>query len=178
MTAPGRATIAIACAAWALALATTAPAWMSPSPKRDDGGKLDISATGAMSVDNSREEAAILKEPALAPGTPTVGTVAIRSHGKPGYLVLSRQHLLETPAAGGEAMGDALRLTIRDLDAGRVVYSGLLTAMPPLHLGLLRPAAKRSFRFVALLPEPGRVDNAPMGAGLRLDYRWQLRPKP
>lgn len=180
MAAPGRATIAAACVAWALALATTAPAWMSPSPKQDDGGRLDISATGAMSIDNSRGEAAILKTPALAPGAAAVGKVAIRSHGKPGYLVLSRRHLVETPAADGAVLGGALRLTIREVgEAGeKVVYSGPLVAMPPLHLGLLHPTAKRRFRFVVRLPEPGRVDNALMGARVRLDYIWRIRPKP
>jgi hypothetical protein len=179
MAAPGRATIAAACVVWALALATTALAWMSPDPKRD-GGKLDISATGTMSIDNSRAEAAILKVPALAPGTPALGTVTIRSHGKPGNLVLSRQHLVETNAADGAALGAVLRLTIREMDAGRgtLVYSGPLATMPPLHLGLLSPAAKRRFRFAALLPEPGRVDNALVGARLRFDYRWKLNPGP
>jgi hypothetical protein len=101
--------------AWALALATTALAWMSPNPKQDDGGKLNISATGAMSIDNSRGEAAILRAPALV-------------------------------------------------------------TMPPLRLGLLPAGAKRRFRLVVRLPEPGRVDKALMGARLRFDYRWRLTP--
>jgi hypothetical protein len=178
MAAAGRATIAAACVAWALALATTALAWMSPNPKQDDGANPSISATGAMSIDSSRAEAAILNEPALAPGTPAAGTVTIRNHGKPGYLVLSRRNLVETPAAGGAVVGEAIRLTIRDLDEGRegVVYSGPLAAMPSLRLGLLRPAEKRRFRFFALLPEPGRVDNTLMSAGVRLDYRWRIKP--
>jgi len=48
--------------------------------------------------------------------------------------------------------------------------------MPPLHLGLLPPGAKRRYRFVAVLPEPGFVDLALMGSRVRFDYRWQIRP--
>jgi hypothetical protein len=177
---PSRATILVACVAWLLALTTTALAWMSPDPKHDDGGKLEISATGAMSIDNSRAEAAILKVPALAPGAQAVGKVAIRSHGKPGYLVLSRRNLVETPAPSGDRLGGSLRLRIQSISAESktVVYSGPLVAMPPLRLGRLPAAAKRRFRFVVRFPEPGRVDNALMGARVRLDYRWQIKPKP
>jgi hypothetical protein len=179
MAPPGRMTIAAACVAWALALATTALAWMSPNPKQDDGGKLNISATGAMSIDNSRGEAAILRAPALAPGAAAVGKVTIRNHGKPGYLVLSRRNLFEPPAASGAVLGEVLELRILNVAAGAktVVYSGPLATMPPLQLGLLPAGAKRRFRLVARLPESGRVDNALMGARLRFDYRWKIKPK-
>jgi hypothetical protein len=178
MAAPGRMTIAAACLVWALALATTALAWMSPNPKQDDSGKLNISATGAMSIDNSRGEAAILKAPPLAPGATAVGKVTIRNHGKPGNLVLARRNLLETPAASGAVLGEVLKLRILNVAGGAktVVYSGPLVTMPPLRLGLLPAGAKRRFRFAARLPEPGPVDNALMGARVRFDYRWRLSP--
>lgn len=176
--APSRATIVAACLAWALALASAAVAWVAPNPKQGGEGKLNLSASGAMSVDNSRAEAAILKTPALAPGGRAVGKVTIRNNGDQGYLVLSRRNLVEKPGADGTSVGDVLELTVRSIaaEAEPVVYSGRLTAMPALRLGRVPPAAKRRFRFVARLPEPGRVDNALMGSKVRFDYRWRLTP--
>lgn len=176
---PSRATVVATCLAWTLALASAAFAWMSPDPQKDAGG-LNISATGAMSIDSSRAEAAILKAPALAPGARAVGSVTIRNRGKTGYLILSGRHLVETPGAGGDSLSDALELTIRESGAGArpLLYSGNLATMPTLRLDPLPAAARRRFRFVARFPEPGILDNALMGARLRFDYRWRIKPKP
>lgn len=175
--APCRATIVAACLA--LAPAATALAWMSPDPEKDGDGKLNLSATGAMSIDNSRAEAAILKAPALAPGGRSVGKVTIRNNGDPGYLALARRNLVEVPGAGGASLGAVLKLTVRSIadEAGTVLYSGPLTAMPTLRLGRVPAAARRRFRFVASVPDTGRVDNALMGAKVRFDYRWRLTPR-
>jgi hypothetical protein len=175
---PSRATIATVCLAWALALASAAVAWMAPNPKQGGEGRRNLSASGAMSVDNSRAEAAILKPSALAPGGRAVGKVTIRNNGDPGYLVLSRRNLVERSGANGASLGDVLELTVRSIaaEAETVVYSGRLTAMPTLRLGRVPAAAKRRFRFVARLPEPGGVDNALMGSKVRFDYRWRLTP--
>lgn len=177
---PSRATVAAAGLVLVLALATSARAWMAPDPRKVHDGKLGISGTGAMSIEDSREEAAILSAPALAPGAAAVGTVTIRNHGDAGKLVLSQQRLTEVPGAGGASLAEALRLTIRNLSAPAptVVYSGPLAAMPPLRLGPLASAGKRRYRFVAALPDPGLPDNALMGARVRFDYRWRIRPKP
>ena len=122
----------------ALALATSALAWISPNPSQSRGGGLNVAAGGAMRIEDSRAGGAILRAPALAPGTPLVGKVTIRNQGDPGYLVLSRRRLAETPGAGAATLGDRLRLTVRSLAAGSrtLVYSGPLSAMPPLRLGL------------------------------------------
>jgi hypothetical protein len=177
---PSRATIAAACLALALALATTALAWMSPDPRKVHDGKLGISAGGAMSIEDSRDEAAILTALALAPGHAALGTVTIRNHGDDGYLVLSLRKLAEVPGANGASLRDALALRIRDMGAPRhpLVYAGPLATMPPLRLGLVRSAARRRYRFVASLPEPGFVDDSLIGAGARFDFRWRLNRSP
>jgi hypothetical protein len=176
---PSRATITAAGFVLALALVATALAGVGPRERRALGGEVEISAAGAMRIEDSRGERAILRVPALAPGARAVGKVAIRSHGDPAYLVLSRRRLVEAPGVGGATLGEALWLTIRDITAGArmVVYSGPLAAMPPLHLGLLPADTWRHFRFDARLPAPGFVDVGLMGAQVRFDYRWQLRPK-
>lgn len=178
--APSRATVAAAGLVLVLAVATTARAWMAPDPRKVHAGRLGISAGGAMSIESSRAEAAILSAPALAPGHAALGTVTIRNHGDDGYLVLSRHNLAQAPGADGAALTDTLGLTIRDIGASArpLVYSGPLATMPPLRLGRLPSAGSRRFRFHAYLPEPGPVDDSLMGAWVRFDYRWRIKPRP
>lgn len=177
---PSQATIAAAGFVLALSLVATALAGSMPRRAPVHGGDTRISAaaTGAMRIENSRGEWAILTAPAMAPGARAAGKVTISNRGEAGYLVLSRRHLVGTPGAGGASLGDALELTIRNVTAGArpLVYSGPLTAMPPLRLGLLPPGATRRYRFVAVLPDPGFVDLSLMGSQVRFDYRWQLKP--
>jgi hypothetical protein len=178
---PSQATVAAAGFVLALSLVATALAGWAPREEQVHGGGVSISAAaaGAMRIEDSRGGKAILRASALAPGARVAGKVAIGNRGEAGYLMLSRRHLIGVPGAGGGSLGDALKLTIRNVTAGArtLVYSGLLATMPPLRLGLLPPEAKRRYRFVASLPEPGFVDLALMGSQVRFDYRWQLRPK-
>ncbi|HET7508353.1 MAG TPA: hypothetical protein VFJ53_08355 [Solirubrobacterales bacterium] len=174
---PGRVTVAAAVLALVLALAAAALA--RSGPRLAEHRPLDVgaSAGGALEIADSRGEAAILRAPALRPGGSVVGSLAITNLGAAARLELSRVHLVNTPGAGGASLGAALRLNIREIAVGSqpLVYSGLLTAMPTLHLGLLPAGAERRYRFVARLPEPGFVDNGLMGSRLRFDYRWRLR---
>lgn len=178
---PSQATIAAAGFVLALSLVATALAGSVHRQEPARGGGVKIHASGAMRIENSRAGAAILRAPSLAPGARVAGKVTIGNGGDAGYLTLSRQHLVVTPGAGGASLGDALRLTIRNVTAGAapapVVYSGPLAAMPSLQLGLLPPGAERRYRFAASLPEPGFVNLDLMGSRARFDYRWQLRPK-
>jgi hypothetical protein len=178
---PSQATIAAAGLVLALSLVATALAGWTPRGGRIHGGdqRISAAATGAMRIADSRGEGAILRTPALAPGHRVAGKVAISNRGEAGYLVLSRHRLTGRPGAGGASLGNALKLTIRNVTAGAraLVYSGPLAAMPPLRLGLLPAGAQRRYRFVASLPEPGFPDLALMGSQARFDYRWQLRPR-
>lgn len=171
---PGRGTVVAA--GLALALAAAALAWSQPQVGIGGRMPLGVSAEGAMRIADSRGGKAILEAP-LAPGAAAVGKVTIDNLGGGGRLVLSRPRLVEAPGAGGDALGPALRLRIRDLTPGReaLVFSGALAAMPALQLGSLPAGESRRYRFVAQLPEPGLVDNSLMGARVRFDYRWHLR---
>jgi hypothetical protein len=174
---PARGTVVAAGLALTLALAAAALAWSQPRQGISGQMPLGVAAEGAMRIADSRGGKAILEAPPLAPGAAAVGKVTIDNLGAGGRLVLSRARLAETPGAGGTALGPLLRLRIRDLTPGReaLVFSGALAEMPALQLGTLPAGASRRYRFVALLPEPGLVDNSLMGARVRFDYRWQLR---
>jgi hypothetical protein len=158
---PSQATIAAAGFVLALSLVATALAGSAPREGQVHGGGVSISAAaaGAMRIEDSRGGRAILRATALAPGARVVGKVAISNRGEAGHLVLSRQHLVGTPGAGGASLGGALRLTIRNVTTGArtLVYSGPLTAMPPLHLG---PAAAGD-------EAPLQLRRLAIGAGVR-----------
>lgn len=174
---PGRATIAAAALALVLALAAAALAWSRPRLGEHRPLGVGAAASGALRIDDSRGEGAILRAPALQPGGSVTGNLTIENLGAPASLVLSRRNLSERLGAGGGSLAGALRLRIRDLTvgAGALVYQGTLVAMPALNLGFLPTGAQRRYRFVARLPDPGFVDNGLMGARVRFDYRWQLR---
>lgn len=174
---PGGATVAAAALALILALAAAALAWSQP--RLGENRPLGIAATadGALRISDSRGERAVLEATGLPPGGAAVGSVRVENQGAPASLVLSRRQLAERLGAGGASLAGALRMRIRDVTtgAGRPVYSGNLTAMPNLNLGILPTGAERRYRFVARLPDPGFVDNGLMGARVRFDFRWQLR---
>lgn len=160
-----------------LVLMVAALAWSEPKLGESQPLGVAASASGALRIADSRGEKAILEAPALQPGGRVAGSLTIENLGAPARLELSRSHLTERLGAGGASLAGALRLRIRDLTvgAGTLVYHGTLVAMPTLHLGFLPSGAERRYRFVAHLPEPGFVDNGPMGARVRFDYRWRLR---
>jgi hypothetical protein len=176
---PSRATLVAACLVLALTLTTAALGRTQPEWTFDGRG-VAFATSGALRIEDSRRGAAVLEAAALAPGEAVVGKVTIANQGDPGYLVLSRQRTTERPGLGGLSLGQALRLTIRNLnrDSHPLVYSGALAAMPPLNLGPLGKTGERRYRFVALLAEPGLLDNDLMGARVRFDFRWRIKPKP
>lgn len=174
---PGGATAVAAALVLMLALAAAAFAGSKPGLEDRRPTGVRAAATGALRIADSRGGGAILATSALAPGHKVVGTLTIQNLGPPAHLTLSRRNLTETLGLGGASLAAALRLQIHDFRAGSrtIVYGGGLLAMPALHLGLLETRAERRYRFAASLPEPGLVDNSLMGAGVRFDYRWQLR---
>jgi hypothetical protein len=174
---PGGATVVAA--ALVLMLALAAAALAGPTPGLEDRHPVDGHAvtTGALRIADSRGGSAILSGRALGPGGSVVGVLTVENLGATAQLELSRRHLVETLAPGGEPLATALRLRVRDLSDGGgdgLVYHGSLAAMPKLRLGLLSADESRRYRFLAFLPEPGLLDNSLMGSRIRFDYRWHL----
>ncbi len=129
-----------------------------------------MGASGAVSLSNSREGAAILSGSGLRPGAQTSGSVTI---GNPGAsetrLALDVTSEGETAGAGGARIWDTLRISISD--GSRVVYEGRVADLGRLTLGALAVGGQRTYAVTATLPS-GPNDNALQGARLSLRFTW------
>lgn len=181
---PGpRAGLAAAVLAVALAwLATTALADERPA----ELGRL--AAAGAVSLNNSREGAAILQASGFRPGASVSGSVTVQNTGEAaGTLALDRSGLQEVVGQGGGRLSQALLLRIQEAGGGDA-YVGPLSGLGHLDLGNLPAGAARTYEFTLTLPDGGRPagpllgDNALQAASVRVDWTWgaeaTVTPKP
>ena len=129
-----------------------------------------MGASGAVSLANSREGAAILSGAGLRPGAQSSGSVTI---GNPGSsetrLALDVTSEGETAGTGGARIWDTLRISISD--GSRVVYEGRMADLGRLTLGALAAGGQRTYAVTATLPS-GANDNALQGARLSLRFTW------
>lgn len=117
----------------------------------------------------------------LRQGQATSGTVTVRNPG-PGsrYFWLSPGRVSERLGAGGGRLTSAVALTVMDVTdiaSPAVVYRGALGQLGARPLGFLAPQARRSFSFVAELPNGGRSPVAPSvdpyrGATASVAWTW------
>src|SRR5688500_8690019 len=103
-----------------------------------------MGASGAVSLSNSREGAAILSGAGLRPGARSSGSVTI---GNPGSsetkLALDVTSEGETAGTGGARIWDTLRISISD--GSRVVYEGRVADLGRLTLGALAAGGQRTY---------------------------------
>jgi hypothetical protein len=129
-----------------------------------------MGASGAVSLSNSREGAAILSGAGLRPGAQASGSVTI---GNPGAsetrLALDVTSEGETAGTGGARIWDTLRISISD--GSRIVYEGRVADLRRLTLGALTAGGRRTYAVTATLPS-GPNDNALQGARLSLRFTW------
>ena len=134
------------------------------------------SASGALSLSNSREGAAIFQADGMRPGQEASGTVTITNTGAVNAaLTLQPEGSAETPGNGGGRLSAKLDLLVVDVTlpaAPVTVYEGKLRAMDATNVGSLEPDASRTYVFVASLRTQGAADNAYQGAGLSTGFRW------
>jgi hypothetical protein len=163
-----------------MATLVTAVAMLGSAALADDSPpQIDrvAAATGALSLSNSREGAAIFSADGMVPGQTVTGTLTLGNTGdQAGRLLLSRALLDETPGPGGGRLADVLRLRIEDITGAAAVpvADGLLRDLTAIPLQDLAGGARRTYRFTLTFPDsgPGGADNAYAGASLRVDYEW------
>jgi hypothetical protein len=145
------------------------------------GPQMRTTASGALSLSNSREGAAIFTASNLAPGHSTEGTVTIANTGSAaGSLALSSAELSDSPGTYGGSISEVLDLQIAETGSGTEVYSGAFDSMPERKLGPLAPGDSRTYRFSVSLPngESPAADwtgeNIYQSASTNVGYDWTL----
>jgi hypothetical protein len=145
------------------------------------GPQMRATASGALSLSNSREGAAIFTASNLAPGHSTEGTVTIANTGSAvGSLALSTSELSDSPGTYGGNLSEVLDLQIAETGSGAEVYSGKLDSMPERQLGPLAPGESRTYRFAVSLPDSGSPpadwsgENVYQQALTSVAYDWTL----
>jgi spore coat-associated protein N len=144
-----------------------------PSPAR----AAAVRATGAFEISNSIEGQPIFAAKEIGPGNSAKGRVTIEDSGSvPVALKLSREGLGDALGIGGGALSGRLQLTITDVTGSgtpRTIYSGPLDSMPEQNAGELQPDRKRTYEFVAALPEGAPSEqNALQSASTSVAYSW------
>lgn len=140
-------------------------------------------SSGAMSVSNSKDGAAIFDLSNIGPGISDEGEVTIGNSGAaPGTLALSSLGLSDAPGIYGGALSEMLELRIADVTGGAdvEVYAGALASMPEMQLGTLVAGASRTYRFSVGMRDGGSPsspyvdDNLYQRAAMSLGYQWTL----
>lgn len=153
-------------------------------------------ATGSLSIDSSRDGAAILSEPELLPGgAAKIGTVDITNTGTVNAVfLLTRDGVTSTDGGAPNPAPFASKLNMTITDCGRYpagsapaapacgdaddapVYAGTLGAENTGHgLGMYQPGERHRFRFTAALDGSAGNEYANDSATARYVFRGDQR---
>ena len=134
------------------------------------------SASGALSLSNSKEGTAIFRADAMRPGQQASGSVTITNTGTVNAaLTLQAENASDTPGNGGGMLSSKLELVVIDVTDALdpvTVYEGTVTEFDATDVGSLTPEASRTYVFVATLKPGGITDNTLQGAALSTGFRW------
>jgi len=145
--------------------------------------QVQASASGSMALTNSKQEGAIFNLDNFAPGATGTGEVTISNSGTAaGALSLISMGLSDEAGRYGGLLSQRLMLRVEDLTAGTAeeVYSGGLTSMPELQLGVLAAGESRAYRFLVTMLDGGAPsspfadDNLYQRASAGIGYGWTL----
>ena len=122
-------------------------------------------ASGAMSIDNDKEGAAILEVEGLVPGESAEGTVSITNVGDAsGDFTLTASDVVSVPA------DFAATLTLVITDGADEVYNGSLADMTTVDLGTWAEDETHDFTFAVTFD--AAAGNEFQGATSSVDFKW------
>jgi hypothetical protein len=127
-------------------------------------------ATGPL-VATAPGDAALLVARNLAPGGAQSGEVTVTNAGDAsGGFALSASDLTDA----GPPLSGLLELAVDDVTAGRGVYSGPLSGVGTVALGMLAQGEAHRYRFTVRFPggRPDSVDNPYQGASTSVTFVW------
>ena len=147
------------------------------APPGEGAPKLRLaSASGALTLSNSKEGAAIFHAASMRPGQEASGSVTIANTGTVNAaLSLAPEAPADSPGTGGGTLSNKLELLVIDVTTATApitVYAGTLEQMDATNVGSLAPGGRRTYLFVASLRPNGNADNAFQGAALTTGFRW------
>ncbi len=134
----------------------------------------NVVTAGSMRQINSAENAAIMGASDLVPGDVVEGTATIQNVGDArGDFTLTVQDLLDEPGPNGGLLSTRLQLEVFEADLAPPIYSGPLAGLD-VSLGAWAVDEKRSYRFVATLPEgPDEgADNRYQHSKVTATFEW------
>ncbi len=134
-------------------------------------------ASGEITLQNSKNGAAVFNASGLAPGHAVTGTVQLSNNGSAvGVLNLAQTDMVDNPGAGLGALSSAVQLSIRDVTNPAVpvnVFSGTPSAVGTVSAGWLWPGQSRTYSFTATMPSGGSNDSIE-GSAMSMRYLWTL----
>lgn len=147
------------------------------APPGEGAPKLRLaSASGAITLVNSKEGLAILQPGEMRPGETVTGSVTIANAGTlNAALALQPELRADVPGHGGGELSGTLDVVVVDVtlpDAPVTVYDGTLKRMGATNVGSLAPGAARTYTFEATIRSQGGSDNDYQGAAVAAGFRW------
>ena len=141
----------------------------SPLPGANGpGGAIEPAAFAHGRVElTASKQGAILSSRGLAPGDRVSGSLTIANTG-----TLAGSFTLSGGVQGSARLAGRLQLTVREQTHGLEsrVFSGRLSGLRAVRLGLIGPGQARTFRFAVLLPASAGDDF--QGLWTSADFSW------
>jgi hypothetical protein len=136
------------------------------------------SASGALSIANSRAGQSLFSAAAMRPGEGVSGTVEIGNDGElPGRFKVRASGVNDSPGPNGGLLSERVELVLFDVTNVHnpvTVYAGTPADFDLVDLGVFAPGASRQYLFAATLPDGSpAADNLYQGSGLGLGFEWQ-----
>jgi hypothetical protein len=136
------------------------------------------SASGALSIANSRAGQAVFSAGAMRPGEGVSGTVQIGNDGElPGRFNVRASGVNDIAGPDGGLLSERVELVLFDVTRVQnpiTVYAGTPADFDSVDLGVFAPGASRSYLFAATLPDGDpQSDNLYQGSALGLGFEWQ-----
>ncbi len=142
----------------------------------------NVLSAGTMSQSNSKAGAAILTADKLKPGDNTTGTVDIENTGDiDGTFTMLQSNVVDLPVL--PAFSELLTLKVEDLGdpacvsscpAAQTLYTGNVSDMASLALGVYAPGVTHRYKFTATFPNGTPAnDNTYAGAKTTVDYSFE-----
>ena len=159
--------MSIAMAFAAIGLAVAAPGGFIGGDRELASAEIQ-SASGAVSIANSRAGQAVFSAAAMRPGEGVSGAVTIGNDGdRPGRFAVRPTGLQDVAPNGGK-LSERVELVLFDVtnvQNPKTIYAGVPADFDQVDLGVIAPGQERDYLFAATLPD-GDDARQPVPGGL------------